>query len=95
MQDQLIENDIIQQSELPNFCPKDGYRFQKHEIKCQVCLSERLSVMNDNKIKSNNLNQIKKSMPERKWKKVLYERQPFEDNYLDSTFLDSLISTGN
>ena len=45
MQDQLLEYDIMQQSELPNFCPNDGYRFQKHEVKCQVCLSERLSVM--------------------------------------------------
>jgi len=26
-------------------------------------------------------------------KKVLYERQPFDDNYLDDTFLDSLISS--
>ena len=31
----------------------------------------------------------------KKWEKVLYKRQPYPDNYVDTTFLASLITNAN
>ena len=30
-----------------------------------------------------------------KWRKALYVRQPYSDNYVDSTFMTGLIQNGN
>lgn len=64
--------------ELPNYCSFCGTRFQPDDSRCSSC----------NKIRASKKTAKVPNVP---WKKILYERQPFEDNYLDETFLSSLI----
>ena len=33
-------------------------------------------------------------MKKQKWKKLLYEQQEYEDNYVDSSFLDEMKKNG-
>lgn len=66
-----------------NFCPYDGYCFVLDETRCAVCGEERGSLP------------AQDSMPERPWKKVLYEKTGMEDNYTDrNTFLAELKKNG-
>ena len=66
-----------------SFCPYDGYCFVLDETRCAICMEERGSLpapVNGN------------GQP---WKKVLYEKQGYEDNYTDrDTFLAELKKNG-
>lgn len=66
-----------------NFCPYDGYCFVLDETRCAICGEQRGSLP------------AVASLPEKPWKKVLYEKTGLEDNYTDrNTFLAELKKNG-
>jgi len=80
MSNQFFEGEASSSRDIfPNYCAFCGYKFVLNDTKCQKCNRSRVA---------------KKSGrgPTVQWKKVLHEKQPYEDNYLDETFLSSLIS---
>eukprot|EP00123_Amoebidium_parasiticum_P021504 comp6854_c0_seq1/m.2600 comp6854_c0_seq1/g.2600 ORF comp6854_c0_seq1/g.2600 comp6854_c0_seq1/m.2600 type:complete len:319 (-) comp6854_c0_seq1:20-976(-) len=62
-----------------NYCPLDGYRFQADQKLCPVCLRLR------GKLKEEE--DTRHGAP---WRKVLYVKQPYPDNYTDTSFLAML-----
>lgn len=67
------------------FCPWDGTRFKDGEVRCVQCGASRSAKP-----------QRRSSTAERPgWKKLLYKKQGFPDNYVDThTFLDELKRNG-
>jgi len=64
-----------------NFCPWDGYAFRHdEEQECTVCGNPR---------------QIAPFKKKPNWRKILYEKQPYSDNYVGEEFLQELIRNAN
>jgi len=65
------------------YCPWDGHKFLRDETSCPECSTPRGTTNYAGKGKA-------------PWRKVLYEEQPYEDNYTDKpTFLIGLITNAN
>jgi len=80
MSNQFFEGDGSSSREtFPNYCSFCGYKFVLNDARCQKCNRARVA-------------KSSARLPSVRWKKVLHEKQPYEDNYLDETFLSSLIS---
>ncbi|CAB4389669.1 phosphatidylinositol N-acetylglucosaminyltransferase [Rhizophagus irregularis] len=68
-----------------NFCPFDGY-FLGDEDKCSFCGFDRIFAANKNWGSLTN-SPTNKREP---WRKLLWIKQDYPDNYVDSTFLEEL-----
>lgn len=76
------------------FCPFDGRKFEKEETKCVKCGISRFSVSffwSFITVKVDNGTSLDGRAS---WRKILYEHQPYEDNFVDKSFLNSLIANG-
>eukprot|EP01103_Thecamoeba_quadrilineata_P020522 TRINITY_DN885_c0_g1_i4.p1 TRINITY_DN885_c0_g1~~TRINITY_DN885_c0_g1_i4.p1 ORF type:complete len:228 (+),score=29.83 TRINITY_DN885_c0_g1_i4:45-728(+) len=63
------------------FCPWDGHEFLETETACPLCSNLRCATRPQTYVR---------------WRKILYEKQPFEDNYVDKeTFLIGLKMNAN
>jgi phosphatidylinositol glycan class C protein len=62
------------------YCPFCGNEFVLDENRCSSCLAKRAS-------SRWNVEQNDRKKP---WRKILWERQPYDDNYVDHTFLIGL-----
>jgi phosphatidylinositol glycan class C protein len=65
-----------------DFCPWDGEPFVEGLRFCSKCNAPRLAAK-----------KLEKYRPP--WQKVLYLKQPYEDNYTDESFLSSMITNAN
>jgi len=66
---------------LHRFCPWCREEFKFGDVNCAVCGNARGS--------------SKKVTTLPRWRKILYEKQPYEDNYTDETFLNALVKNAN
>lgn len=64
------------------FCPWDGVPYVANLPFCSQCKAPRLAA-----------DRTEKYRPP--WQKVLYLKQPYEDNYTDASFLSSMITNAN
>lgn len=63
------------------FCPYDGHTYRPSDTACSVCYRLRQPVATD----------MRSEPTKPKWRKILYEKQPYPDNHTDEeTFLDAL-----
>uniref|UniRef100_A0A0G4H4M5 Phosphatidylinositol N-acetylglucosaminyltransferase subunit C n=1 Tax=Chromera velia CCMP2878 TaxID=1169474 RepID=A0A0G4H4M5_9ALVE len=79
------------------FCPWDGRKFLPEELICPVCGQQRGGLSGPMKLMEGlgPLSLSEDKHDKTHWRKVLYEKQPFDDDYVDVTFLDSLITNAN
>ena len=72
------------------FCPWDGTEFRPLCSTCPVCgasrTSSRYSGSND---------AVLAQLLKPPWERVLWKKQPYDDNYVDRTFLESLVTNDN
>ena len=72
------------------FCPWDGTEFRPLCSTCPVCgasrTSSRYSGSNDT---------VLALLLKPPWERVLWKKQPYDDNYVDRTFLESLVTNDN
>jgi len=72
------------------FCPWDGFEYHPLDNICSICGSTRSRAgyagANHNVL-------AKLLLPP--WERVLWKKQPYEDNYVDRTFLESLVTNAN
>eukprot|EP01066_Platyproteum_vivax_P010144 Platyproteum_vivax@DN4516_c0_g1_i1.p1 len=71
------------------FCPFDGRRYHSEEMVCPVCGEPRFSL--SARIARNQTKEDQKETKKALWK----QRPGIEDNWVDETFLDSLITNAN
>ncbi|CAG8690006.1 17443_t:CDS:2, partial [Acaulospora morrowiae] len=72
-----------------NYCPADGYQFRE-EAKCKICGFDRSSLIN-RILKTNSVREERK-IP---WRKLLWVKHDYPDNYVDKTFLEELKRNAN
>jgi len=72
------------------FCPWDGYEFRPLERVCSVCGCTRTQSRY-----SGARDQVLAKLLLPPWERVLWKKQPYEDNYVDRTFLESLVTNAN
>eukprot|EP00916_Digyalum_oweni_P004259 GHVL01007511.1.p1 GENE.GHVL01007511.1~~GHVL01007511.1.p1 ORF type:complete len:337 (-),score=58.17 GHVL01007511.1:132-1142(-) len=65
------------------FCPFDGRRYRQDEMVCSICGEPRFYLSSSGR------------NPAKKWEKILWSKQNCEDNWVDETFLNSLITNAN
>lgn len=61
-----------------DYCPNDGVRFAPDEDTCRLCGLERLQRSAENEL------------TRKPWKKLLYIKQDYPDNYVDKSFLEEM-----
>ena len=64
------------------YCPFDSYKFKSEDYSCGQC-----------KRRIDEISSMISRQETAKWKKLLFVKQPFEDNYLDPNFLLDLAYT--
>lgn len=72
------------------FCPWDGYEFRPLERVCSVCGSTRAQSRY-----SGARDQVLAKLLLPPWERVLWKKQPYEDNFVDRSFLESLVTNAN
>ncbi|CEM13808.1 unnamed protein product [Vitrella brassicaformis CCMP3155] len=70
------------------YCPYDGRKFFQEEVVCPLCKEPRFPLSHTWRFQRER-SQDGQRVP---WRKILYERQPYDDTHVDITFLDSLIT---
>eukprot|EP00802_Teleaulax_amphioxeia_P008282 Tamp_08290.p1 GENE.Tamp_08290~~Tamp_08290.p1 ORF type:complete len:479 (+),score=50.55 Tamp_08290:881-2317(+) len=72
------------------FCPWDGTEFRPLSNTCPVCgatrTRSRYSGSNDT---------VLAQLLKPPWERVLWKKQPYDDNYVDRSFLESLVTNAN
>ncbi|RHZ61255.1 hypothetical protein Glove_349g102 [Diversispora epigaea] len=68
-----------------NYCPVDGYQFQEGEAKCSFCGLDRNAIKEI--LTNSTACEEQKKAP---WRKLLWIKQDYPDNYVDKTFLGEL-----
>ncbi len=82
--------------ELHSYCHIDGRKFAAYERKCPQCGTARLvSVDAATSAAFNSPAVTAAQQQQRPWRKVLYERQAFADNYTDAQFLRGLVQNAS
>ncbi|KAK3847414.1 MAG: phosphatidylinositol N-acetylglucosaminyltransferase subunit C [Linnemannia gamsii] len=72
-----------------NYCPRDGRPFREDEQICPLCDFQRT-------IEQSPSTRPGLPLPPRKqWRKLLYVKQDYPDNYVDDTFLEELQKNAN
>jgi len=64
------------------YCPFDSYKFKSEDYSCGQC-----------KRRIDEISTLISRQETAEWKKLLYKKQPFADNYLDPNFLLDLAYT--
>ncbi|KAF9161635.1 hypothetical protein DFQ26_004363 [Actinomortierella ambigua] len=77
----------MQQPPLYNFCPRDGRPFRENEASCPLCEFRRDVPQNT---AAQPLQPLRSP-----WRKLLYVKQDYPDNYVDETFLEELQKNAN
>lgn len=72
------------------FCPWDGTEFRPLETSCSLCGAPRSGSRYHGKNE-----QVMSKLLLPPWERVLWKKQPYEDNYVDKTFLESLVTNAN
>eukprot|EP01116_Phalansterium_solitarium_P003369 TRINITY_DN14188_c0_g1_i2.p1 TRINITY_DN14188_c0_g1~~TRINITY_DN14188_c0_g1_i2.p1 ORF type:complete len:455 (-),score=83.66 TRINITY_DN14188_c0_g1_i2:76-1440(-) len=67
------------------FCPWCGCEFRTVDAACSACSHRRGSSKPEKATGSS----------KQRWRKILWEKQPFDDNYVDDSFLNALIQNGS
>jgi len=75
------------------YCPWDGHPFSKSERQCPDCGALRGIAKFDGQ--NRNTRAIVEAGGKPVWRKILWEKQPFDDDYVDHTFLESLITNAD
>ncbi|KAG0229969.1 hypothetical protein BGW42_001200 [Actinomortierella wolfii] len=70
-----------------NFCPRDGRPFRENELSCPICEFRRDAAQNTSTQPL--------QPPKAPWRKLLYVKQDYPDNYVDETFLEELQKNAN
>jgi phosphatidylinositol glycan class C protein len=72
------------------FCPWDGTEYRPLSSTCPVCGAARTRSRY-----SGNNDKVLAQLLKPPWERVLWKKQPYEDNYVDRTFLESLVTNAN
>jgi phosphatidylinositol N-acetylglucosaminyltransferase subunit C len=82
--------------QLHQFCHVDGRKFAAYERKCPQCGTARLVTVDPMTSAAFNAPLVTAAQAHHKpWRKVLYERQAFADNYTDAQFLRGLVQNAS
>lgn len=84
------------------FCPEDGHRFAPGEKMCPVCgtLSDASEYLLSSsgtakpQQKPHHHHQQQQQEEKQRWRKLLYIKQDFPDNFVDNTFLEAMERNG-
>mmetsp|Transcript_60380 Transcript_60380/g.97839 ORF Transcript_60380/g.97839 Transcript_60380/m.97839 type:complete len:509 (+) Transcript_60380:16-1542(+) len=72
------------------YCPWDGTEFRPLVTTCPVCGASRTR----SKYSGSN-DKVLAQLLKPPWERVLWKKQPYEDNYVDRSFLESLVTNAN